>query len=279
MTIFLQRNVYNSFMNTIFLDELFLLNTSLDYLALLCTCVLSGGKIRRIRLLWAAVFGGIYACLSVLPDFSWLLDGAVKLCAGVGVCLMAFWSERHFWVCCGLFFLLSAAFGGMLTAFGWQTLNGFYLPIAPQVLLLTFFLAYFLLHLLYAHLPKAHKQDYAQIVITCGDRSVQLCGLHDSGNELLDPLTGLPVLVCEPELVGRLLPHCAELLRSGDPLHMVECSTRTPMHLICCTTVSGPGLLAGFRPDCVTINGKREEFCIAVAASAFSPGSPYSAIY
>lgn len=266
-------------MNTIFLDELFLLNLSLDYLALLCTAVLAGGKIRRARLLFAAVFGGLYAIFGVFPGCSWLLSWPVKLSAAIGICLLAFWDAHHLGVCCLVFLTLSAAFGGLLTALGAENLNGFYIPIDIPALLLTFFLSYFLLSTCYAYLPKAHKQEYSPVTVTHSGRTVQFSALHDSGNELTDPLTGLPVLICEPEILRALLPDLPEDLSPADPILLVETATAPRMHLICCATVTGTALLAGFQPDSVLIDGKIRPHCLAASATSFSRSSPYSAIY
>mgnify|MGYP000936692915 CR=1 FL=1 len=46
---------------TVYADEAFLLNGAVDYLLLICAAKLGGGRIARLRLLAAALFGGLYA--------------------------------------------------------------------------------------------------------------------------------------------------------------------------------------------------------------------------
>lgn len=44
---------------TVYADEAFLLNGAVDYLLLICAAKLGGGRIARLRLLAAALFGGL----------------------------------------------------------------------------------------------------------------------------------------------------------------------------------------------------------------------------
>ena len=53
----------------VYVDEVFLLNTLVDYLLLLSAARLAGTEIRRLWMLLAALFGGIYAAFVFFPGF------------------------------------------------------------------------------------------------------------------------------------------------------------------------------------------------------------------
>ena len=49
----------------VYVDEVFLLNTLVDYLLLLSAARLAGTEIRRLWMLLAALLGGIYAAFEI----------------------------------------------------------------------------------------------------------------------------------------------------------------------------------------------------------------------
>ncbi len=57
---------------TVYADEAFLLNGAVDYLLLICAAKLGGGRIARLRLLAAALFGGNAAAVRT----AWRFAGA-----------------------------------------------------------------------------------------------------------------------------------------------------------------------------------------------------------
>ena len=66
---------------TVYLDELFALNTALNYLLLAGSARLGGGALRRRRLLAAAALGGVYAAAALVPELRFLRAGGMKAAA------------------------------------------------------------------------------------------------------------------------------------------------------------------------------------------------------
>lgn len=91
---------YNFVMDIIYIDRLFLLNLVLDYLIVLCSARLCGIKLRRARYAAAAVFGALYAVLSLLPGLAFFKLWPVKLICGLLMALIAFGGEDKLWRCC-----------------------------------------------------------------------------------------------------------------------------------------------------------------------------------
>ena len=64
---------------TVYADEAFLLNGAVDYLLLICAAKLGGGRIARLRLLAAALFGGLYADATLFAPLGVLPGLPMKL--------------------------------------------------------------------------------------------------------------------------------------------------------------------------------------------------------
>ena len=65
---------------TVYADEAFLLNGAMDYLLLICAAKLGGGRIARLRLLAAALFGGLYAAATLFAPLGVLQEAGVSSC-------------------------------------------------------------------------------------------------------------------------------------------------------------------------------------------------------
>ena len=108
-------------------DILFVLNLVLDYGLLMATARIAGCPFVRLRLLAGALFGGLYALLIFVPGLQFLSALPVRLCAGVGMALIAFGGQRRFFHLLGVLAGVTAALGGgvlALTAVGSATLYG-----------------------------------------------------------------------------------------------------------------------------------------------------------
>ena len=128
--------------DTIYADSLFALNFIADWALLLAAGRLSGAVLRRWRIALAAALGAAYALASVAPGWGFLTHPAAKIALGVGMSLIAFGSERRFWRCCGMFFAVSALFGGAVWGAamlaGYDAARGVYVPVSGRVLALSF---------------------------------------------------------------------------------------------------------------------------------------------
>ena len=133
---------YNFSMDIIYIDRLFFLNLALDYLIVLCSARLCGIRLRRLRYALSAVFGALYAVLSILPALGFLTLAPVKLMCGALMALIAYGGEEKPCRCCLVFFAVSALFGGAVWAISLQNGGGFgsgaYIPVSLPVLAISF---------------------------------------------------------------------------------------------------------------------------------------------
>lgn len=269
-------------MNIIYLDTLFFVNFICDYILFLCAARVGGSAIRRIPIFTASCAGALYACLCCLPNISWIAHPFIKSSVSVFLCIIAFGKEKNLLRCTIIFLCISAMAGGLLSAVAihYGTLQ--YLPIQAKTLFLTFALIYTILNIFFRNIPQFSRREYHQVTVFLNGKSVSFLALRDSGNELCDPITNRPVLVCQPNAINSLFSTAPDWC--ADPYDLLfrlnqtqECENR--ILLIPCRTVTGSGMLLGIKVDEVFINGHSEPYIVAISKERFQAESPYQAIY
>ena len=261
-------------MNVIYADSLFALSVFTDYLLCLVTARFCALRLRRLRYLAAAVFGGVYAVAVFLPGCAWLAHPLCELCAAGFMGLIAFGGEARLFRCIAAFLAVSASFGGMVWA---AALRRGSMP-APDLRLLVgvFFLSYALLTLLSYTRRQRARRHRVTAALSCAGRETTFDVLEDSGNCLTDPITGDAVMLASPSALGALFPGRASLL-AAPPVELIERAAQDPMlrgrfRLLQCTSVAGPALLAAFRPDAAAVNGETRTLLVAISANAAGDG-------
>lgn len=276
-------------METIYLDELFLINFIIDYFTLLCAGKVASAVLRRGRIALGALAGGAYACMCMVPGWGFLLHPAVKVASGVVLCLIAFGRETQLLRCVTVFFLVSAGFGGLVWAVsmlgGYQSPGSLvYLPLDWKVLVLSFAAAYAAISLLFRRFGTTARQEIRTARVELGGRCAEFSVLRDTGNSLYDPITNESVLVCRRDSLSPLFPGL-DANWAGDPAAVMEALSRVPglsgrVRLIPYSTVGQTGLLPAFRPDALFIGGQpAEDTLVAMTDTKFSTYGEYQGIY
>ena len=265
-------------METIYIDRLFALNFIIDYFILLGSAKVSGVKLRRRRYLISAVFGALYAALSVLPDAAFLSLAPIKLISGVLMALIAFGKEERLLRCTIVFFAVSALFGGAVWAIslgsGVSASGAVYIPLSMPVLVFSFGIIYAVLSLVFRCTAKNAGRQIFDVEVTHNGSTARLRALCDTGNELIDPVTGDGVMIASASALGGIIPDCEKISAenldkySGLRLRLI------PYHAV---GTSG-GLLPAFRPERITVNGKeRDDILIAISDQVGGDG--FNAIF
>ena len=197
---------------TVYADEAFLLNGAVDYLLLICAAKLGGGRIARLRLLAAALFGGLYAAAALFAPLGVLQGLPMKLVSLVIMLLIAFGAGRQT-LRTGLLFLAAVcAFAGaaVLAAqlFGTGVLvlpGGTFYAVSVLGLLLLAGLLYMLCYTVFSCTAQ-HGGEIRTMTLLYGGNQVPVRALHDTGCTLRDPMTGERVLVADADALRALLP-------------------------------------------------------------------------
>ena len=264
-------------MEIIYLDELFLLDTVVDYFLLLGTAKVCSLPYARGRFLAAAVLGAGWNCLGLVPGFGWLLQPVMVLVMAAAMTLAAFGGQRRLGRCFGVFLGVSALFGGTVYA-ACLFRGGGVLRLDMRVLGLAFAVCWAAVSLLYRGSAKAAARRVVDMTVERRGRTVRLRALEDTGNALVDPISGCAAFVAEAAAVEALFP-------PGDAAYLRAPPAEAALHipgarLIPYAGVEGKsGLLLAFRPDKVTVEGRdRRDLIAAVAPASLGTDGSYDAV-
>jgi len=262
---------------TVYVDLLFLINFSMDFLCLFLSARLLHRKTALGRWLIAAVLGGGYAVCALFLPINGLLALAIDLLACILLCAIAFGTKggwRSLPLCTIVYVAVSAALGGFMTALFSLLNRTNFASVQPEEsggeeLSIWLFL---LLAAISGGLTlwggrffhRKSQQQTVQLCITYGGKSLTLCALVDSGNLLQDPISGKACIPVDLPIISPLLPpriRRAAQTGSAAALSSLPPTLAARMRLIPVHTVSGESVLMALRPDHLTIcdnKGSRE---------------------
>lgn len=274
-------------MEIIYIDSLFALNFMIDYLLLLVTGRICARALRRGRIALGAVWGGVYAVCAVLkPEF--FAMASVKLLSGMLAVLIAYGLGRSLLRAVIVFFAVSAAFAGAVyaacTLGGYPASGPYYVPVSAPVLVLSFALCYAAISLVFRRSGTRAGRCILSASVALGGRQAEFPALFDSGNELIDPLTGREVLIAEYAALTPLLGASCGAAPPRDPLALFTQLAEHPafsgrLRIVSCRSISGENtLLPCFTPDAVTLAGEKCLCAVAIAPSALCADGEYRAI-
>lgn len=269
-------------METVYVDSLILLNAAVDYALLLAAGKICALPLRRGRMLLGALGGGIYALLAVLrPEiFSLALS---KLLAGALMTIIAFGLHRTTPRAVVAVYAVAAAFGGAVYAAsglaGSANGSSRFMPVSPRVLLLSFAVCYAAVCLVFRRIARRADRRLCLVQLCHNGTAVSFSALLDTGNELVDPVSGDPVLIADAETLSPLFS--GGLPPLGDPLSALEQLSAHGLRcrLIPCSSVAAErSLLLCFRPDSVRVDGRNRTLLIGISPHRLSPDGQFQAI-
>ncbi len=266
---------------TVYADILILLNLLIDYFLLSLSAHLLREKITFFRQLLGAVFGGIYALILFLPDPPLLLRilSEIAACMIMTALAVAKISAKRYFRFAAVLFAVSCGYAGGMMAL-WQLIhpNGMvvhnsivYFDISPLFLILFSVAAYFIILLVRSLVERSSAcAKRCQVRLIANGRQIDLCAIADTGNSLQDAFGISEVIIADRAAATALF---------GENLSAPELKNR--YRVLPCNTVSGDGLLDGWRCDKAYITAENEtvELRHPILAVAKTPlGDDYSAI-
>lgn len=270
-------------MNNVYLDILFFINFIADYITLLCTAKISCAVIRRRSILFASAIGALYACLCVVFPNHYINHPIIQLSCAILLCLISFHSEESLLRCCITFMIISSVFGGILSPLVFITQKGAFLSVNIKVFIFTFTIVYFILFYLSHRTGKHASQVYHQAKISLCDKKITLTVLRDTGNELYDPISNLPVLIVERKILKELIPELS-IISPEEDVYDAFCKFNSLPHLIGrfrlipCQSISSKDVLLGIIPDSISVDGKNTEMIVACTNNKLSTTNQYQGI-
>lgn len=290
-------------MPTIYIDVLFVVNFFIDFL-LLWTCGKLGGvKRKKWRVTLSALIGALYAVCVFFPTFSpaYLLVGKVAVSMILVAVAYSARTWKEFFKLLGLFYFTSFLFGGgiagimYLTKFGSRfdmvLSNGSVYFNLPWKQLVAVSLCVFVLISVGVKTLKTYLMRQGlrgRVEIHLGEKSIRVDVLIDTGNQLVDPVTGAPVVVVALPALEKLLPEEIAQAIEGEDLTTIYESLdeiwQSRIRLVPFSAIgTESGLMVGFRPDFILLEwgegSRRECKCtVAIYPKAMKAAGGYGGI-
>ncbi|MBO2943198.1 sigma-E processing peptidase SpoIIGA [Paenibacillus sp. F411] len=210
----------------VYIDLIFLVNLIIDGLLLALTAWMRKIKPKRWRLLLSAFTGAMYVLMMFLPPFSFLFTFVIKFVLSLAMLWIAFGfvSLQSYLRNLGTFYMVNFAAAGGIVGFHyllqssgelfsgiWYTASGgltFELKISFWFIAIGFFAAITLFRAVQTSRRQVEQREtlLGEVTVVMGDVTVSCTGLLDTGNQLSDPLTRMPVMVMEASLWEESIP-------------------------------------------------------------------------
>lgn len=269
----------------VYLDVLFAVNALMDGATLLAAAALGGVRLGRLRLLLSAALGGGYAVLAaVWPPLAAL---PIRVLAGVGLCVAAFGRQTTFVRLCALYLVVAASFAGLAAALGAVSGRrllfgaGYYFAVPLRVLVLAAAAGYAVSGVLLRGDAKhgALRREIEPVTVRFAGRERTLRLLHDTGNDLTEPVSGKPVLVLGRGAAGALLGTLPAAADAAACLAALPPAVAGRCGLLPYRAVGVPdGLLLYFRPDSVRRADGKVLDCVCAVGPENIGGGAYDGL-
>ncbi len=250
---------------TVYVHVVMGLNFMVDLLLLVGTNRLAGHPSEVLRVLLAALLGGIYGGMCLVPGFRFLGSTLWRL---VSLGLMggiAFGFRRGIFRRVMLFVLLSMALGGIAMGLGKGGLLTLILAAMGLCVLCS------------AGFQGKLGMLCVPLELRHGGKTVKLTALRDTGNTLRDLVTGESVLIVGAEAASSLLGMTKQEVAS--PVETVASGKYSGLRLIPYRAVGQScGMLLAVRLDEVKLNGVRTNTMVAFTAEGLSGAGEYQAL-
>jgi sigma-E processing peptidase SpoIIGA len=161
-----------------------LLNMGIDFFLLLCSDFLCGHTPRMRRALLAAALGGAYAGVCLLPGIGVAAESGSRILCLVIIGALCFGFEKDSAYRCAVFMLLVLMVDGIATGF----VGSHRAEVAAMAISTLVICGYRLWDI-------RPDRDLVQLEMAYGGRRMRITALRDTGNGLVDPVTGESVIV------------------------------------------------------------------------------------
>lgn len=210
----------------VYVDLIFLTNLCIDGALIGLTAWMRKTKLVWWRWLLSSIVGALYVVMMFVPEFDFMFTFLIKFGLSLVMLFIAFGFKglQVFLRNLGTFYVINfVAAGGilgihyMLQSSGelfngiWYTSSGgmsFDLKITFWFTFIVFFAVLFLFKAVQSSKRKSDRMTtyLGQVLVYIDDVTISCTGLVDTGNQLTDPLSRLPVMVMEVSLWQDMLP-------------------------------------------------------------------------
>jgi stage II sporulation protein GA (sporulation sigma-E factor processing peptidase) len=262
----------------IYIDILIALNLFVNYFLLLAVAKFLYLKPRRKRLVLGACLGAIYSVYIFLPEINSFLSLLIKSAMALSIVCVTFGILKELILKTFLCFLIiNFAFLGLTFAMwiifrpaGMIIKNGIiYFNFSPLTLVISTIISYFIIELINKIIGHHSCENMIfKVKIVLAKKCAIFDAYLDTGNNLKEPFSHLPVILVNKTCIKNILPKGINF-EDANKIEEYSLKFNKKLRLIPFGTISGEGNLIAFKPDLITIqaqkgNAIRREAYIAI---------------
>ncbi|AOY77421.1 sigma-E processing peptidase SpoIIGA [Clostridium formicaceticum] len=288
----------------VYAEYVFLENFIMNFVILSLTAKFGKNPAKKRKILLASAISALYAFIIFFPSLHFLFSIVMKLACSMMIIILAFtpYKFKEFFRLLGIFYLITLVFGGAgFAIFYFTNFNGiisngiFYITnISAKNIFIAVGVGYMLINFCWGYLQKQLSKEkiLINIKIEIDGATVEVMGIVDTGNSLVDPISKYPVIIVEYDAIIDLLPLEVQRFFSctGKPnftqmallLHGSSWITRFRMIPYNALGTEN-GMLIGFKPDFVSIQKEADsksiqEIIVAIYDRKLSKAGEYRAL-
>ena len=280
----------------IYIDVLFIINFIINFSLLKITCSFLKYHTTLLKLLLAAFLGGLYAVLWVIYKIPPLLNFfLLLLIPEIMIFISIYQKPINAYIKGTLtFFVVSFLFNGIiyslcsilnLKRYVFLDNNIFYIEISFPVLLLCCVIYILISYSSDYVIRKKSKSKIIKLEIIIENKKIIIPTFYDSGNNLYEPLSKMPVVLCE---YMKLRPLISQFIDNDLIQNMqyenalLKVMENKKLYLLRTNTVNGSSYFIGIKPDKAFIHDKRKKYeidcVIAIVNKKFCETDEYNGI-
>ncbi len=255
---------------TVYVDLLFLINFSMDFLCFYITSRILSEKLSTARTLMAAAVGGIYADLALFISMGSIASLIIDLSVCALICCIANYKKgrvRALPLYTLVYLAVSMALGGFMTAI-FNMLNKVDIPIEGETsegisvwLFAVLAGVSALMTLIGGRFFKRRSGEIiSEVVVVYSGKTKKLRAMTDTGNLLREPISGKPCLLVDIRALSGVVPERVIQTARGEKgrgLDGLSVNDAKNIRLIPIKTANAESTLIGLRVDKIEIVGER----------------------
>ena len=248
------------------LEAVLTVNFAIDFMLLLGTNRICGSPLHIGRCAIAAVIGGVYATVCMLPSFQFLAVIYWRFFSLCIVSAVAYGLSFHALRRGVVLLVLRMAMSGMTLGLNIKGIAALFAPLIVVIILCQF-----------GFQSSLMKAQLLPVELTFMKKTVRITALRDTGNMLYDPVTGKPIIIVDATIAEELTGLSIEQLRN--PIRSLTEKHLSGLRLIPYRTIDrSDGMLLALRMSQVKIGKKTENVLVAFSPEKLSGDGTYQAL-
>lgn len=265
---------------TLYVDQYILINLCINFTILHITSKIIKSKVKTTTILLVSLCSSVISLLLLkisVPTFLILFLPILMI-------LITFKPKSGLLIAkhTAIFYSIAFLTGGL----GCALLNTFYKNGYPQTLKVIFIaitMSYIAVNIVSDFYEKRVKTDSLshKVEISLNEKSVKFDAYYDTGNNLKEPVSGLPVIVTNIKSVKTLLPESFVYEFSHNPCiseMFIHHNSNIKLKFVPFHTIAESGLMLCFVPDKITVDETEVNALIGISKSNISHDHSYNAI-